>query len=675
MSYEIPFTDNANKGFITIEDNAINTDTSLGLIGNNQEGYGSSLNTNFLHLLENFSNANPPGNPVEGQLWYDTTSGIDQLKIYDGTQWVAAGGLKKSASQPATDNSVAGDIWVDTTNSQLYIYTGSGYVLVGPQYSSASITGAISVDIARADDAEAEKVTIIYAQDIPIAIISNVTFAPKSNIAGYTSAIPIKIGINLNKSLASQLNGTAEQANNLVINNLPVDGTKFVRNDAEAGVQTVNVPLKISDNRGIEFGQTKNIAVLVEDADSIIEHSGTGTLDIRTTATQTPAIRVKTASTTNSVGINNATPAESLDVTGNILSSGTIKTTLTTNATSATTGSITTPGGIGIAQDLHVGGTLTVNSQITAENIIPENNGTHNIGTASLFYDNLYANRITTTSIQPKAGASLAITATLTGTATSAGKLNSATTFSLDGDVTADSFQFDGQTGGTTKVLSNSTIAPAFVTNKTAIPAPIVGTDELLVARGSNLYKATQSDIVGSIQTIPVGTVVPFAGTSAPSGWLLCDGSSQLRTTYATLFTAIGTTYGADTSSVFSLPDLRGRGVVGTLGSPSSNNNRITAGTGALGGVSGNASNTITTANLPDHEHDLKSSTNDQFYVTSTVGGLSGTGTSAGGAASDGASGSKMSTSGGLVTATNSAMDTTDPFVTLNYIIYTGVIV
>ena len=65
----------------------------------------------------------------------------------------------------------------------------------------------------------------------------------------------------------------------------------------------------------------------------------------------------------------------------------------------------------------------------------------------------------------------------------------------------------------------------------------------------------------------------------------------------------------------------------------------------------------------------------DRFYVTSTVGGLSGTNTSAGGAASDGASGSKMSTSGGLTTATNSALDTTDPFVTLNYIIYTGVIV
>ena len=47
MAYEIPFTDEANKGTITVEDNAINTDTSLGLIGQNSTGYGISFNTNL----------------------------------------------------------------------------------------------------------------------------------------------------------------------------------------------------------------------------------------------------------------------------------------------------------------------------------------------------------------------------------------------------------------------------------------------------------------------------------------------------------------------------------------------------------------------------------------------------------------------------------------------------
>lgn len=675
MAYEIPFTDEANKGTITVEDSSINTDTSLQLIGRNLTDYGSSVNTNFLNMLENFANPNPPGNPVEGQLWYDTTAGIDQLKIYDGTQWVAAGGVKKSAVQPAVDNSTVGDIWVDTENSQMYIYTGSGYVLVGPSYSSAAITGAISTSIDRADDTPAKQVTAIYSENVIVALISDEEFAPKSNIAGYTSSYPLKIGINLNRSLTSVLNGTAEQANNLVINNLPVSGTSFVRNDAEAGKQTINAPIRVSDNRGIEFGQTKTLSVFVEDSDSVLEHFGTGTLDIRSTVTQTPAIRVKPTESVNTVGINNASPTEALDVTGNLLVSGTIKTADTTNSTSSITGSITTPGGIGVALDAHVGGTLTVASNITAENIIPENNNTHNLGTSSLYYDNLYANRLNTTSIQPKAGSSLSITGTLTGSATSAGKLNSATTFRLEGEVSADSFSFDGQTGGLTKTLANSVIDPTFVTNKGALPSTIVGSDEFLVARGSNLYKTTQSDIIGSIQTIPIGTVTPYAGTTAPAGWLICNGDSYITTTYNLLFAIIGTTYGDAGGGTFRVPDLAGRHPVGLLGSPSNNNNRITSGTGTIGGVSGNPTSTIAESNLPDHTHSLESDTGDQFYATTTIASQTGSNTSAGGGAADGANGTKISTTGSIPGASNTPLNTTDPFVAMNYIIYTGQII
>lgn len=57
-----------------------------------------------------------------------------------------------------------------------------------------------------------------------------------------------------------------------------------------------------------------------------------------------------------------------------------------------------------------------------------------------------------------------------------------------------------------------------------------------------------------------VGIVAPFAGTTAPTGWLKCDGSAISRTTYADLFAAIGTTYGAgDGSTTFNLPNLTGR--------------------------------------------------------------------------------------------------------------------
>jgi microcystin-dependent protein len=58
---------------------------------------------------------------------------------------------------------------------------------------------------------------------------------------------------------------------------------------------------------------------------------------------------------------------------------------------------------------------------------------------------------------------------------------------------------------------------------------------------------------------LPPATVHAFAGTSAPEGWAMCDGSEVSRTDYAALFAAIGTTYGVgDGSTTFNLPDMRG---------------------------------------------------------------------------------------------------------------------
>jgi microcystin-dependent protein len=62
----------------------------------------------------------------------------------------------------------------------------------------------------------------------------------------------------------------------------------------------------------------------------------------------------------------------------------------------------------------------------------------------------------------------------------------------------------------------------------------------------------------------PPGTVVAFAGPTAPSGWLLCDGSAVSRTTYASLFGVVGVTYGiGDAINTFNLPDLRAAGIRG----------------------------------------------------------------------------------------------------------------
>lgn len=70
----------------TIADGTINTtSTSLGLPGRNYAGYGNTLDTNFVHLTENFANTSPPANPLQGQLWYDTNNSVLKVCPADGT--------------------------------------------------------------------------------------------------------------------------------------------------------------------------------------------------------------------------------------------------------------------------------------------------------------------------------------------------------------------------------------------------------------------------------------------------------------------------------------------------------------------------------------------------------------------------------------------------------------
>lgn len=64
----------------------------------------------------------------------------------------------------------------------------------------------------------------------------------------------------------------------------------------------------------------------------------------------------------------------------------------------------------------------------------------------------------------------------------------------------------------------------------------------------------------GALASLPAGSLVDFAGSAAPAGWLMCDGSEISRTVYAQLFASISTTYGAgDGTTTFNLPDFRGR--------------------------------------------------------------------------------------------------------------------
>lgn len=101
---------------------------------------------------------------------------------------------------------------------------------------------------------------------------------------------------------------------------------------------------------------------------------------------------------------------------------------------------------------------------------------------------------------------------------------------------------------------------------------------------------------------LPTGTVLPFAGSSAPSGYLLCFGQLISRATYSALFGVIGTTFGVgDGTTTYQLPDMRGNLPAGADNIGGTPANRLT---GYVVGTSGGTqSQTISTTNLPAHNH------------------------------------------------------------------------
>lgn len=167
----------------------------------------------------------------------------------------------------------------------------------------------------------------------------------------------------------------------------------------------------------------------------------------------------------------------------------------------------------------------------------------------------------------------------------------------------------------------------------------------------------------GGVATVPTGSVTAFAGSSAPTGYLICDGTAVSRTTYAVLFALIGTTYGSgDGSTTFNLPNLKGRVVVGVGDSGATGHTNHT-----LAQSAGEEKHTMTTGELVGHTHAIFES--NAVYHPLSVNNA----TAAGGTGFYQRSTASPGSSDLIATSTGSgtAFNLMQPYLVLNYIIKT----
>jgi hypothetical protein len=527
--YNVRFTDFVNKGSLTVDPGTVNTETSLTLTGRNFADYGEIVNTNFLHLLENFANNISPENPVEGQLWYDTTPGVDQLKIYDGARWTSAGGLKKGTSQPEVSSSIIGDLWVDTSNQQLYLYSGSGWILVGPDYAEGNSTGSRAEVWVSTTNAEIP-VIVNYVNDFPVSVISYTQFNPKLARQGFPTSRTLYAGINLSNNIsgsAAKIYGISQNAENIVDS---TGGNPIIYSDI-ARISRTNIftqQQRISNNSGLSIGQETNVLQLsVTGTNALITNkSNDGYIALRVNNSLT-GIRI---TNDGKVGIKNENPQEVLDVSGNIKA---VKLALTdtTDVGGIAAAALTVAGGAAIAKSLTVTDDIDITGNFTGGNLSPTTTG-KNIGSSGTPYNNVYANNFYGRLTGELVG-------NITGASLSAAKLNSTTSFVITGDVTAPSITFDGQTGGLTKTFV-TTLSDTYFTGKSNYTDSISGSEEILIRKTVDRPDLGDTLTINSVDFPSItgnnGKVLQVTGTTmswepiAESGTLIAGTNISLST-------------------------------------------------------------------------------------------------------------------------------------------------
>lgn len=214
----------SGQQLVVLEDGTLDTSTSLGLLGRNYTGYGETQNENFLFLLENFANDNPPSRPITGQTWYNTDVGA--LNVYNGTAWTPVGSAVISDTEP---EGFDGGIWYKDITDQLFVYDSGFWKLIGPEaIEGFGMTKVLAEKIMDSNGTEHAAIKVVVDGTVLAVCVNDAFTIDDSNAIPGFSILQAGTNISTARPVIGSLVGNAQSASKLnpgrTINGVYFDG-------------------------------------------------------------------------------------------------------------------------------------------------------------------------------------------------------------------------------------------------------------------------------------------------------------------------------------------------------------------------------------------------------------------------------------------------------------------
>lgn len=219
----------SGQQLVVLEDGTLDTSTSIGLLGRNYVGYGEVQNENFLFLLENFANEDPPSRPIAGQTWYNTLT--KSLNIYTGEEWGPVGTAIVDNSEPTGFD---GGLWYKSTTDQLFVYRDGIWRLVGPEAVEGAGTTRLRARSLLDSNNVNHAVLELVVDGTTLAICANEQFVinPTNFIVGFNDELEPGINVASTRNFAGSLIGNSTSASILnpgrLINGVFFDGANNI---------------------------------------------------------------------------------------------------------------------------------------------------------------------------------------------------------------------------------------------------------------------------------------------------------------------------------------------------------------------------------------------------------------------------------------------------------------